>query len=77
MSAQLESVNETSSEDKRSSNRLSEADLERIAQRAADIVWRNFELRVGQATIRLVLYVAGTAATLIGAWLFAAKEIKL
>ena len=31
-------------DDRRTSNRLSEEELEQIAQRAADLVWENFTL---------------------------------
>lgn len=46
-------------QDRRSLYRLSEEELEALAERAAEIVWKNFTVLVGQSTIKLVLYVCG------------------
>lgn len=44
-------------------------DEERIAQRAADIVWENFTLEVGKLTIRSFLYVVGAVVVAALGWL--------
>lgn len=63
--------------DRRGDSRLSEAELEAIAQRAAELVWQNFTLQVGKTTIRLVLYVCG-AMLLVGlTWLGIQEKIKI
>ena len=63
-------------EDRRRSNRLSEEELEQIAQRAADLVWENFTLQVGKTTIKLILYVCGAVLLVALTWLGLETKIK-
>ena len=52
-------MSEDSYDNRRSSHRLDSEELEKVAQRAADIVEERITLQVGKTTIRLVIYVLG------------------
>lgn len=64
-------------QDRRSGGGLSEDELEKIAQRAADLVWENFTLQVGKSVIKLALYVCGAAVVALLGWLGIHSQIKL
>ena len=68
---------ELDNEDRRGVNRLSDADLERVAQRAAWIVWGHFEKQIGKTAIRLFLYVLGAMLLVALAWLGVRQEVRL
>ena len=77
MSEQGNNKGDSNDEDRRSGYRLSDEDLERIAQRAADIVSENFTMQVGKTTIKLVLYVCGAVVIAGLAWLGINEKIKI
>ena len=74
MNASVENLDD---KDQRSGNRLSEQELEKVAQRSAEIVWENFERQVGKTAIRLVIYVLGAMCLVALTWLGLHKEIKI
>jgi len=47
---------------------LSEDQLERIAERSAEIVWENFQREVGKGTLRLAVYALGLAGLAVLTW---------
>jgi hypothetical protein len=62
-------------DEKRSAGRLDDEQLERIAQRAAQIVKDEFTLEVGKIALRLALYVCGTGVIALLVWLTVHQKI--
>ncbi len=56
---------------------LSDDQIERIAERSAEIVWENFQLEVGKVTVRSVLHIAWIASASLVLYLWATGKIKL
>lgn len=56
---------------------LSDEQMEKIAVRSAEIVWRNFKLEVGEVTIRSILHVAWIGCVALIGFLWATEKIKL
>jgi len=72
--AEPEKVDES---DRRSNSRLSDEELERIAQRAAQIVEDKFTLQVGKVAIRGVLYALGAFSAVVLGWLGISEKVSL
>ena len=47
---------------------LSDAQFERIAKRAADIVEEKFYSQVGRSVVRRILFALGASGSVVGAW---------
>lgn len=54
---------------------LSEDQLERIAQRAAELVWEDFQREIGKGTIKVFLWLTGLAGSALFAWLAVTGKI--
>ena len=61
----------------RRKSEMDEADVERIATRAAAIVEANFTLQIGKTTLRIISYVVGAGVLAFLAWLDIRGKLKL
>ena len=69
-------MDEGAEKERRGVGRISDAEVEAIAKRAACIVEDNFTLQIGKIAIRVFLYIFGASGAAVLAWLGLAGHIK-